>query len=67
MCHTPITSVRPQVYLVLGLAEAPAIAKASRGVRNSLEAGLGGNVVLDVGLEVGVIAVREDVYNSLED
>lgn len=62
---TPGTSERGPVHIVLGLSESRSVGKNTRGVGDSLQLGLGSDVLLDEGLQ-GLVAGNKALDQDLE-
>lgn len=63
----PFSSELLEINHELGLAETSTALEGAGGVVYTLELGLGDDKVLDVGLEVLVVAVDESIGDELED
>lgn len=63
----PLSSELLEIDHELGLSKTSAALEGAGGVVHTLELGLGDDKVLDVGLEVLVVAVDESIGDELED
>jgi len=63
---TPAASERSQIHVKFWLPQTGSVRQRARGVRNSLEISLSGDVVLNLGLQRGVVAVDESVDDFLQ-
>ena len=64
---TPAVSEGAQIDVKFGLAQTGAIRERAGRVGHALQCSLGGNIVLDLRLQGGVVAVLKSVYQLLED
>jgi hypothetical protein len=64
---TPFASEGSEVDIELGLTETRAVGEGSRGVRDLLQLGLRRDVVLDDGLQGGVVVVAKGLDDAGED